>query len=651
MAYGILLTSLYAREGNEKIKYYHAIDGSRMYYCDAMLPGEASSKYILANYHIDEIITTGSKDTYDSEEEIKDSVISDGKALYESDLESLSSFSLLKYRLAEYLDEVNHEKQGIIDLLDTEEQKKLMSFMKKFFEEKINKDGTFKANRYFHYLAINEKLLEEFMNDLMQEIPEANDKKKRFAAWVQCFLFEQLKDSFKFELRDWNANAKVRFIPTSLFGGESFRPGNIQPLINAISRNGEEEVDLYISIHSDDATDTFLIMNMLELIKGMPDSKVNVKAIITTSNSPKKFCEKILNDTENYDITDLMTGFRSFIDYGKVDRLIEYWNGLDYNNPYIQSVLYAVRDVDNSVSLCDIVNIQKAITKIRELISKAEYNLPDDSHCRLFRIILDGIRKDYGEMLEGEELNFISMVKWAYHKKFYQQTLTIIESLAPNNLVDRGIFYYCDSEEEKQKVISILGEYYAELKPFEKWKLDNISHYFIKNFGRGKTPRGGSIQQQQKAFAEYRVSTIGSDDPAVLAGYSLCEDREALTNLLFSYYYIGAVRNYLNHADTRTIGDDPLMATEADLITRMKLVRDTIEFFIHSYDIVDEEIKDKTPHVVYVDHADVAAYGTALFQEQRKKRDEQRRDDQRRDDQRRDDHNQRRDDHREQKNN
>ena len=59
-SYRLMITSLYEGDSRDSVEYYYAKEGEKNMYCDALLSAEASSKYILANYRIDEIVTLGS---------------------------------------------------------------------------------------------------------------------------------------------------------------------------------------------------------------------------------------------------------------------------------------------------------------------------------------------------------------------------------------------------------------------------------------------------------------------------------------------------------------------------------------------------------------------------------------------------------------
>ena len=112
MKHSIMITSLFGGIASKEIEYYFTEDSEKTQYCDAVLAAEASSKYILAKHHIDEIITLGSKSTFDPGDEMKQTVLREGSSFYSSDINSLSTYSLLRYRLAQYIDEIRIEDQN-----------------------------------------------------------------------------------------------------------------------------------------------------------------------------------------------------------------------------------------------------------------------------------------------------------------------------------------------------------------------------------------------------------------------------------------------------------------------------------------------------------------------------------------------------------
>ena len=603
MAYNILLTSLYEADKDAPICYYFAKEGNKKYYCDAMLTVEASTKYVLAQHPIDEIITLGRKLTYDEGDDKKLIELREGQSFYTSDISQLSTYSCFRYRIAQYIDELKIEQRDIMDLISPEMQKKVISYTKSFYKKASAGNEYMKFNRFFDVLSQDESLLYEFKTGLVNKLEIPAAEFNNYLQWTLNYLYSEFKDSSKLELLEGNEDVKVRFIPTGVGEDGKVDVDNIIELVRSINAE-HNEVNLYVALHSDDVTDTYVLMNVLDILKAMFDNNVKVCKVLTTSSPHDCMSGEIKNDTEGYGITELVAATKTFLNYGKVDMIVDYWEKCGSSNDRIDRMIYAMRHIDVGISLCHITEIENGIRQLHDVFSQ-KYTGEEDYYSKLFTILSDGIKYDYGTLVTDDEINFIDLVRWAYKKKFYQQTLTLIESRAPEIFVDKGIFYYCDDEEKTAEIVNEFAKQRSYLKPYETYIMDDLNHYFIKLYGRKskKIKRGG--KDQQKAFADYKVDMIGSDDPDEMHAYSCCEDKEALSNLLYAYFHVGEVRNRTNHADERDVNMGILMVDEKEVSNRLAWIRDSIEFFLHCYDIVSAEIEGKEPVVVTVTPGEV----------------------------------------------
>jgi len=102
---------------------------------------------------------------------------------------------------------------------------------------------------------------------------------------------------------------------------------------------------------------------------------------------------------------------------------------------------------------------------------------------------MESIRQDYGPLLTEDQISFIDLVKWAYRKGFWQQTLTLIESRAPEDIVSRGFYFYSDDEKSKKHAVELMAQEYCNMKASEKYKMDDVSHYYIKYYSRDRAAR------------------------------------------------------------------------------------------------------------------------------------------------------------------
>ncbi|MBQ2050090.1 MAG: hypothetical protein II493_06800 [Spirochaetales bacterium] len=610
MKYRILITPLYGVGG--KLHYYFNEKDDKASYCDALLSAEASCKFVLANHRIDEIITFGSKSTYDPGDDLKSCVLKEGSTFYATDINEMSTYSLFRYRMAEYLDEINVEEQDIRELLDEKQQKDVIEFVKGYFQ-KYNKAGQKHFNKFFDHLMQDSQMRTDFINSMDDAIPDFDNARQNYMTWTFQYLYNELKGSSKLELLEGNSDVKIRFTPVGSDGIGTFVENFTHIMAEYDDPESKNTVEIYMCVQSDDASDTFVMMNLMNLIKAMPETNLSIAKIITTTKNPDGIVSEVSDDTEKFAISDLLAGIRAFLRYGKTDLLLDYWNMTGIHNSDIERLLYAMRNIDIGISLCDISDIERGIDSLRELFHEKKSLGGSAFAEKFFGMIAESIRQDYGPLLKTENIEFFDLVKWAYRKGFWQQTLTIIESRAPSDFVNKGYYYYSNSPSCSDTVARQLAQIYYDLKPYEKWKLDDIEHYYIKNYSRGRATRKGDSKANQLEFAKLRLSELDEEDAGIIRAHTICPDREALKNLLFGYYYIGDVRNSTNHAIEEFDGFNSIMS-DSDVGARMNMIIQSIEFFIHSYEVVEQLVKEsnETADVDKVTHDQVVEYSKAL---------------------------------------
>ena len=608
MSYKILLTSLYEADKDSPVRYYYVREGSRNYFCDAFLTVEASTKFVLSRYDIDEIVTIGRKLTFDEGDDGRQIELREGKSFYTSDIRDLSTYSLFRYRIAQYIDELRIEQQDMMESLSHEDQLKAKNYIDSFY-----KSGEYSGrfNRMFEDLSKDRDLYTRFIQGLNAIIP-GEDARPRFLTWIKGYLYSTMKDSCKMEILSENEDVKVRFIPTSLSEDGQLPVDNILQLIQVIVGEHEDDVEIYVALNNDDMTDNYVLMNILDIIGTMHEDGITVRNTFTTTEATNSIAGEIRDDTLGYGITELAAATRAFLKYGKVDMLVEYWNRSGSRNELIERMIYAMRRIDIGISLCNIREMEEGIATLRELFAETDRMPdPDDYFSKLFMVLADGIRADYGKLMEGEETQFIDLVKWGYRKKFYQQTLTLIESRAPREFVNRGIYYYCNNEMLKEHVVMLLAEERAGMKPYEYWKMNDIDHFFIKTYIRKGNMRNGN-EDPQRTYARHRLKGLDSTNNDMITAYTACENRDVVENVLYAYYHIGDIRNYTNHAEDREGEDTRLIVDEKDDSIRLVKITEAVEYFIKCFDEAAAMTKGKELDVVTITSDEVRAFAKRL---------------------------------------
>ena len=602
MAQNILLTSLSAMETDLPVRFFSVQNESGLDYLDALLDTEAGIKAVLSRYNIDEIIVIGAAGSFDEGDELEQVPLKGGSTLNASDRASASTYGLLRDRLSQYADGLAPSQQQEEESLPEEVREKLMRFIQDF-REKNPELKTKELSRLFDELAGSDRLCENFWTALFEACPEFSDDPGSCKQWVRRYLYAELEPSLKMALLPDNEGACLRFIPEVEFEDSGQWVDSMMNMEQSIVED-EEDINLYITLNSDDAADTFIVLNMLDILISMPESKVHLKKIFTVRSLQRRMAGIIRDDTEGFGLTELFHAIRAFLKYGRADMIMDIWKKSGESNESVADMIYAMRDVDVGLSMCNIPEVERGILRLRELFRSEKFWRESGYYGVLFSLIAESIREDYGVLLEGDgDINFIEMVKWAYRHQFYQQTLTLIESRTPENLVRSGIFYYCDDEEHRDQVLRLFAEQRLRLRPHEFFKMDQIDHYFIKTYDRAR-PRGKG-KDPQHAYAVLRTQSVENQDPSLITGFTACESLETLENALYAYYNVGYVRNQISHAEDKVMERKNEGASGSDDFSALTWMTDSIDFFIDSYDKAMAEVQGKDPNVIIITSDDV----------------------------------------------
>lgn len=604
MARSILLTSLDALGSDQSLRYYAAQNEFGHDYCEALQSMEASTKYILARFPIDEILVIGDESASDDGDKLKPHRLKDAGDLPSAEPGSLSPFELYRSRLAQYIAEQSLEQQAYDRLLPEEERSKLIDFIQDF-QEKYSRQETKRLNRLFDELAGDSQLNQRFKDALLAAFPKAGDDFHLAVKWVKNYLYAQLKPSAKLEILPVNEGVCARYIPAGMLENRDYWMGSILE-VDQDATEKNDEINLYVSLGSDSAVGSHLVLNILDILTSTPGSHVHLKKIYQVYEPAGNLTGTIADGTVVTRSTDLVAAAHAFLNYAKTDMLVDFWEKTGQHNERISSLIYAARHVDVGISMCNILEVQEGIQRLRGLLSDERSWTDTGDYGLLFGVIAGCIHADYSVLLEDDgSMPFIRLIKWAYKHQLYQQVLTLIETYAPENLVASGIFYYCDDEARAPEVTNLLALQRLELKPYEYYKMDDISHYFVKTYDRGGVRLNGSRGEDRNlAFAALRAQSVENQDPAKITGHTACS-ADTLQNVLYAYYHLGEVRNKISHADANAMAERRLNVAESDLSYGMVMMRETIEHFISSYETAMAEAQAKHPKVVHITADDV----------------------------------------------
>lgn len=612
----ILITSLLYEVSTINNRYYYAkTDDGKILYCNALMSTEASCKFILSRDKLDDIIIIGSESVVRPEDKPEPVALGEGRSLFESDLKDLSAYDLLRFRIAEYM-EGQHRSDQIDAALSDEEKESVISFLNSFFEDKVQNRSGKEPDHYFHLLAQDKDMQEDFDEALQAWAPTSD--LERYKSWALSYLYDELNDTYKMEPREDNTDIRIMLATLKEDESIEFPKYIMNTMDDADDTKAADGTDIYLCIQNTEASMILDIYNLINMTRVFPGNEVNISKTISTKGKSDVFANEILDVTKLQSMSELFSGVEAFLKYGKTDIIVQYWNQANIENPLIDRIMYAMRNIDNGISLCDISDIERGINSLRKIIRSDETFEGYSPIEEALAILLEGVRRDYGRLLETDRIEFIDLVKWAYRKEFWQQTLTLIESRAPRDFVKKGFYFYCDSEENRDKDLSIFGHIYNDLKPYERYKLEDVSHYYLKFYNRIKTGRSKRCKDRMHEFADIRIEELDTTDSREIRACTICPDRTALAELLFAYYYVGNTRNSTNHAIDTSNGTSEI--DESDDSKRMETIRECIEYFIQCYENVARLVEGKEPNVITVTYEDVKEYARKLFDQERRKR-------------------------------
>ena len=581
--YNILLTSLGDLGNRLSHRYFYFEDKGVTRYCDGISIAEAGAKYIMSHDPIDEIIVLGAPGTFYPGEEGTRIPLKNYSGYSANNIDSLSEYGFFLYRLLQFQEGVDMEGIDVLEQTDPARQEELIKAYDSYLGPFIEENPTASADNMFHYLAQDPDSEQDLYSGII-------DLTRQDIRWLKRYIYTKLKAGARLSSLDVNDGLLVSFIPSDRDEDIKIASGdNIIKIVQAIYKSDDIKVNLYVDMQGLETSAGYSILAVLQLLSNEADSNFEIKEIITSHRSKGRFATPIdNNEMARYKINTLLSGMEAFIKYGKVSIIENYWKSTGITNDHIDRLVNAMRWVDDGISLCNIPDLEYGIRLLKDVFKEPFTGELPEFESNVFRILERGIRKDYGALLTEEELNCLTLIRWAYRKKFYQQCLTIIESRVPVELVDRGIFYYWETDEDKAEFLRAMNYEFYDTIPRLRYCFKDLSHHFVKYHARSQVwPKKG--EDISRKYLDYRKRKFTDKTLKTAPLYSIIEDHpEELDDLMYSYYTLGFVRNTINHAGVKEGADQDPLRNE-----RIELVDTTIADFISKYAKVTDIIKMK----------------------------------------------------------
>jgi|GEM_PF-4895607 len=597
----IIITAVKNYDDRDVCEYYYDINADEVKFIDEVVIGEAGTKYILANNDIDEIIMVGT-DIQISEENIGKKVnLSEGIDLYNSNVDKLSDFDYFRYRLVQFVEGVDMETADFYDSVPSERRAQINSCLSEVFGDDRSE------------MVLKSLKEPELWKDFNDRIGRLNPVEENY---VQKYMFAACNKSYLFESEKNNGNIPISFLPILKTSSGSSLMTSFDLLVEALQDDTDEGVNLFLNVSGFGDVDSYIFLSMISMLNDDPHSNIRIRDVLSANDIPSGFCKRILKLRKRLNVERLLSGINAFINDGRMGIIRDYWRDSQIKSEYVDQLLYAMSEVETGLLMCNTQFLIQGIENVTKLVeSEYEHDENVSSEEESFVLSLRGaIMSDYEQMIDKTtgRVDPFEVIKWAWNKGFYQQTITLIESQIPSHIFDKGMLIFAKNEEDKQKVIKVLNANYWDLDKKSKWQIDDIKHFFVKyyvnSYAFAECPKGVSRDEFK---ADTFVSMVFDEKPVanLLKVYSLIEDKEILKNVFRTYLQLGSVRNMVNHGEANAsfISEDEIIdySKENPLLEYIKSI---IKEFIESYQKAVDAIGDKLPDGIEIPQSELREY-------------------------------------------
>ncbi len=341
---------------------------------------------------------------------------------------------------------------------------------------------------------------------------ETRNNTNTFASCSALSYFENRIEKIK---ADYSYKGAIKVTPIDILADDPAKGINdsVQS-IRAIPERGELWIDTHGGFR-DIALSLEAVISLLKVEDIVPDRIFGIRY----DNQQAV----LIDQKTSFEMFDFVSGMNEFINMGSVNQLNKYYEL--HNDTELKPILDAMNTISNGTLECNPDQYIKGLDELGRSIS----NL--NSTDSLMGIFAEYIRDSYGVLLDPHKRTTPDILRRCVDKGLYQQALTLLETLMPQEFVDRQILY-CDPDELKE----ILRD-----NPGIKANYEEKSNFVVNSYVIHRTENpffvasSGNAQpypNEEKDYVEilsgkktnsrYRPSTVFLDPNKVVTSKVIC---------------------------------------------------------------------------------------------------------------------------------
>ncbi len=584
-----LVCGIRGAERRNVSNFFVSKDDEGLRFCEALVSGEGEAKKILSTYEIDEIIVIGSVSLLGEKGASAAGVkmaLNDGIDVMTADVSNLSGFDFFRYRMTQFTMGINIDLADSLDQIEPARREELVAFARS-----LGTDTSALLPALFAGKSVRSKFDKAASSLSLEDLD-----------WLFRYLFCETGSFSRMSPQSQNLAVPISFVPiSSSLGFEDVTL--FQDLIARLLQEPGTEAELYVDLHGLPTEASAVCASTLYSLSDDPNARIHIAATASVHHADLPGFSWVDMQQRHYRIDKLMAGIRSFLNNGKTDILRSYWDEAKQANPklenrYVDEILMAMGYVDAGISLCNIDELATGLLALRRLLNHPEQapEASQEEDAFVVMMLRESVLRDYGALMDetGGGLDPFELVKWGFSKKFFQQVITIIESLIPAQLIARGVLYPATSDEEVLAYKKAVNMHYWDGLPSQRWTFKDLDHYFIKFYARFAVDYRNRAVPPNTQYARARVASVfgkSLEQFNVLPAHSLLTDENLLADILERYYSLGSFRNTVNHAERV----DDVASSLAPVSPIWKQAETLIGGFIECYEKVLAAIGDRHP--------------------------------------------------------
>ena len=286
-------------------------------------------------------------------------------------------------------------------------------------------------------------------------------------------------------------------------------------------------LNIHVDTHGGFRTSQEILNSALSLLQmeGIPIDPENIHAVDFISQESIEKNKEIpttffTSAKDTFDIMNFVSGIHECINYGQIKSL----HMLQNTNPAEQEVQEHMQNIAEGIQLCDVDKFEKGLQALSQALPKLNANENAIENAGYLTLFQGLIRDSYGErLLDNQHRRVVDEIKWCTEKGFIQQTLTLLESKMPREILKNGLLV-SKAQDDARSIFDAASGNQALSNDFvqylnhpnsPKFRWESAENYIVQTVGFKKRPASNVPFVPIKEHTNYNALNTFESNPVI----------------------------------------------------------------------------------------------------------------------------------------